>query len=356
MSADRPHPAGEWAVGLRVWLEHAGKAVLGKGRLELLEGIDRWHSISAAARQMGMSYRRAWLLVQSINAAAGEPLVLAGPGGVHGGGARLTPAGRQAVELFRVVQDEVRSSAASVFRRLSPLPQSPPVHVMAAVSLQEVLGEIVADYALLRPADHVRVVFGASDELADHLLAGAPADLVLSADPVQLDRLEAAGLADAASRRLLAENSLAAVTPAERPVAVRRPADLLLPAVGQVAWAEPSSPLGTYTRAYLDGLGLYEPLRSRSLTFENSRGVVLAVRTGRADAGLVYGSDAARTEGCRTLFRVRRLPVAIRYEGAVIHRGRQAEAAARFLAYLTSRPAASRFRQAGFLPPRLPKR
>src|SRR5262249_18520642 len=98
MSTSRPnapdeHPAwGEaWRVGRHVWIDGAGRAILGKGGLELLQGINRHHSISAAARHMGMSYRRAWELVQSINEGAGEPLVLAATGGVQGGGARLTP-------------------------------------------------------------------------------------------------------------------------------------------------------------------------------------------------------------------------------------------------------------------------
>ena len=62
---------GDWEVGLRAWVERDGHVILGKGRLELLEAIDRWHSISAAARQIGMSYRHAWLLVQGVNEAAG---------------------------------------------------------------------------------------------------------------------------------------------------------------------------------------------------------------------------------------------------------------------------------------------
>jgi Bacterial regulatory helix-turn-helix protein, lysR family len=62
-----------WSIGLRVWVERGGQAILGQGRLELLEGIDRWHSISAAARHMGMSYRRAWEQVQSINTADPPP-------------------------------------------------------------------------------------------------------------------------------------------------------------------------------------------------------------------------------------------------------------------------------------------
>src|SRR5579862_650779 len=95
-----------WSIGLRVWVECAGQAILGEGRLELLEGIDRWHSISAAARHMGMSYRRAWVLVQSINNAAGEPLVTAAPGGSQGGGAQLTDLGRWAIGIFREVQKQ----------------------------------------------------------------------------------------------------------------------------------------------------------------------------------------------------------------------------------------------------------
>ncbi len=77
----------DWTVGVRVWLERIGHAVLDPGRLELLEGIDRWCSISAAARQAGVSYRHAWVMVQEVNRAAGEALVEAATGGRHGGGA-----------------------------------------------------------------------------------------------------------------------------------------------------------------------------------------------------------------------------------------------------------------------------
>src|SRR5437763_3657305 len=98
----------DWAVDLRVWVERSGQAVLGKGRLELLEGIERWHSIRAAAAQMGMSYRRAGLLVQSINEGAGRPLVVAASGGSHGGGARRKPRGRQALSVFGEPQGQLR--------------------------------------------------------------------------------------------------------------------------------------------------------------------------------------------------------------------------------------------------------
>jgi molybdate transport system substrate-binding protein len=346
------HPwGGDWTVGLRVWVERAGRAVLGKGRAELLEGIGRSHSISAAARQLGMSYRRAWLLVQSINRAAGAPLVVTAAGGSGGGGADLTAQGRRAVAVFRALREELLQSAAGALARLVQPAEPASVHVAAAASLEEVVGQLLSDYAQQRPGLRVRAVFGASDELADQLLGGGAADLFLGADPRQLDRLESAGLLDPGSRAVLAENRLAAVAPAGSDVPVRRPRDLVRAAVGRVALAEPSSPLGGYTRAYLQALGLYDALLPRAVRVDSSRAVVAAVRGGQADVGLVYASDAALAPGCRLLFRAR--PAApIRYEAGVVRRGRQPEAARELLAFLSSARSARRFRRCGFAPAR----
>src|SRR5579863_8887424 len=110
--------ADDWQVGMRVWVERRGRALMGKGRAELLYEIDRTHSISAAARRMRMSYRRAWLLVQEVNRAAGEPLVAAAVGGRHGGGAELTPRGRFAISVFQQLQDELLSATATKLPRM----------------------------------------------------------------------------------------------------------------------------------------------------------------------------------------------------------------------------------------------
>jgi molybdate transport system substrate-binding protein len=259
----------------------------------------------------------------------------------------LTPEGRRALAVFRELQGRLTQAAAALLPVLVQSPRTAALHVAAASSLEEVLGQLLADHALRQPGVRVRTVFAASDELADHLLAGTPADLFLSADPRQLDRLEAAGLVPAGGRALLAENCLVAIGPAGRPAAVRRPADL---ASGvRVALADPDSPLGRYTRAYLEELGLYEAVRARALTVDSARAVVTAVRGGLADLGLAYGSDAGPASGCRLLFRAPRTP--IRYEAAVCH-GPALEQARALLAFLTSRPAAHRFRRCGFLPVR----
>jgi molybdenum ABC transporter molybdate-binding protein len=359
MATSRPRAAvpppsrGEgWDVGVRVWVERAGRAILGGGRLELLEGIQRHHSISAAARHMGMSYRRAWTLVQHINAAAGEPLVVAATGGVQGGGAQLTPLGLWAISVFRELQAQLRDRATGLLTHLCEAPADARIHVAAAVSLEEVLGQLLTDYALCEPAAPVRAVFGASDELADQILAGAPFDLFLTADAGHLDRLERAGLVEPGQRVALAENGLAGIGAAGRALAVRRPADLAGPGHLRVALAEPACPLGSYTRAYLDSLHLSEALLGASFSVENSRAVIAAVRAGQADVGLVYLSDSARADGCRTLFRVRRTPVPICYFGAVVSRGHAAGPARHLLAFLGSAPAPRRFRSCGFLPVR----
>jgi molybdate transport system substrate-binding protein len=341
-----------WSIDLRVWIHRAGQAILGPGRLELLEGIERWHSISAAARHMGMSYRRAWDLVQSLNDAAGEPLVTAAPGGVQGGGAQLTELGRWAIRVFREIQQQVRVSAAAALPRLLDASATPVLHVAAAASLEEVLRDLLASYALQQPTVKVQAVFGASDELAAHILAGAPADLFLTADAGQLDRLEAADLIQKGTGQLLARTALAAITQQDRDLAISRPAHLKRAECGRIALPGPESPAGRYTQAYLDSARLTDSLSQRAVWVENSRAVVAAVRARQADVGLVYASDAFQAEGCRILFQIPKLPVTVEFVAAAVQRGGPATAADDLLEFLTSSTAASAFTQFGFVPAR----
>ena len=83
-----------------MWIEGASGTFLGYGRVVLLERISEFGSISKAAKSMGMSYRHAWELVDSINRQARRPLVETSVGGKKGGGAKLTEAGKEAVEGF----------------------------------------------------------------------------------------------------------------------------------------------------------------------------------------------------------------------------------------------------------------
>jgi molybdate transport system substrate-binding protein len=352
MNAEESAGGEDWQVRVGVWVERHGRAVLGEGRLALLEGIDRCGSITSAAREVGISYRHAWVTIQEINEAAGEPLVRASAGGSRGGGTALTPCGRLAVRLCRGLQEQLQPAAASMLPRLLAGPVEDVIHVAAAVSLEDVLAVLATDHALSGPGTRVRIVLGASDDLAEQILAGASVDLFLSADSVQLDRLAAQSVVRADTITAFAENTLAAIGSADLVASVRRPANLLGAGVARIALAAPSCPLGCYTRAYLEGLGLYEALLERTVLVNHSQAVVAAVQAGQADAGLVYSSALATAPGCRVLFRVRQPRVPIRYAGAVVSRSAQATRSRHFLHFLTSVQAAQRFRQFGFLPVR----
>lgn len=97
------------SLSLRINLDPGGR--LGPGKVELLEQIAAFGSISAAARGMEMSYKRAWDLVEEMNHMFGKPLVSAQTGGKHGGGARLTPVGLAVVSRFRAIERAAKAAA-----------------------------------------------------------------------------------------------------------------------------------------------------------------------------------------------------------------------------------------------------
>jgi molybdate transport system regulatory protein len=94
---------------------------IGPGRADLLAAIARTGSISAAAREMKMSYRRAWLLVEAINTAFRRPLVETLTGGRSGGGARITRLGEEVLRRYRTMESRAARSVAPELKRLSRL-------------------------------------------------------------------------------------------------------------------------------------------------------------------------------------------------------------------------------------------
>lgn len=84
---------------------------MGPGKADLLEAIRTQGSISAAGRAMGMSYRRAWLLVDTMNRCWQQPLVATAPGSAHGGGARLTEFGENILAHYRGLQAHLDQAA-----------------------------------------------------------------------------------------------------------------------------------------------------------------------------------------------------------------------------------------------------
>jgi len=89
------------------------EAMLGPGKAELLARIAETGSIAAAGRQMGMSYKRAWMLVEEMNAAFRDRLVTSTRGGPGGGGAQLTETGARVLGLYRGIVKTARAAAAT---------------------------------------------------------------------------------------------------------------------------------------------------------------------------------------------------------------------------------------------------
>lgn len=102
VAAAPPYPQPEPQLRLRLVLP--GDAMFGPGKADLLEGIARTGSIAAAGRDMKMSYKRAWMLVETMNDAFAGPLVESSRGGARGGGARLTDRGARVLKAYRALE------------------------------------------------------------------------------------------------------------------------------------------------------------------------------------------------------------------------------------------------------------
>lgn len=107
----------DFAVRLRVY--SGDRMLMGPGRADLLALVRSTGSISEAAREMEMSYRRAWALVTETNAAFPEPLVERTVGGVHGGGARLTPLGEKMLAIYAEAVAASEAAAAPHAARIA---------------------------------------------------------------------------------------------------------------------------------------------------------------------------------------------------------------------------------------------
>ncbi len=105
----------------KVRLEIKQGTAIGPGKARLLEAMARTGSISAAARELDMSYRRAWLLASSLNQAFKSPLIEASKGGSGGGGALLTPLGYEVLRRYRRMEYKALRAIDSDMRAFNTL-------------------------------------------------------------------------------------------------------------------------------------------------------------------------------------------------------------------------------------------
>lgn len=223
------------------------------------------------------------------------------------------------------------------------------VLVFAAASLTDALGEIGRSW---KGPEGARVVFnfGGSSLLARQIREGAPADLFLSADEIQMDRLENAGLIVPGTRKSVLSNTLVVVAPADGRTKISFEGDLAGASVRRIALAEPSSvPVGVYSKRLFESAGIWAAIAPKVIPTENVRAALAAVESGNVDAGVVYRTDALISRRVKIAFEVpaSRGP-AISYPFALVKNAPNERAARAFLEHLASREARAVFAKHGF--------
>lgn len=111
-------PSNHYTVKARIWIESNQAAFVGFGRIQLLENIKKTGSITNAAKEMNMSYRKAWELVKKMNEHATTPLVEKIIGGKNGSGATLSEEGEKVIQKFYEIENEIQEYLKSQYEHI----------------------------------------------------------------------------------------------------------------------------------------------------------------------------------------------------------------------------------------------
>lgn len=120
--ASKPDSSSPRLLRGQVWVELGGKSALTEAGADLLDQIQSCGSLSGAARRLGFSYRRAWMLLDAMNHRWSRPLVITATGGQGGGGATLTEAGRHVLRVYRDLQMQLELLLDTAGDPFEPLP------------------------------------------------------------------------------------------------------------------------------------------------------------------------------------------------------------------------------------------
>jgi molybdate transport system substrate-binding protein len=226
--------------------------------------------------------------------------------------------------------------------------ERPELLVFAAASLTDALGEIGRSFEA-RTGVRVLFSFAGSNALARQIQAGAPADVFVSANLDRMDELERAGLVRPEDRVSLLSNRLVVVVAASSSLVVDAPEDITK--VRRLALGDPEAvPAGIYARRWLERVGIWTSVRERVIPTLDVRAALAAVESGGAEAGIVYRTDAAISNGVRVAFEVppEEAPRIV-YPAAVLASSTMPEAH-EFLGHLQSAEARAVFTRLGFEP------
>jgi molybdate transport system substrate-binding protein len=231
-------------------------------------------------------------------------------------------------------------------------PQSGALLVSAALSLTEALSECGAAFEA-RTGHPVTFNFGPSNVLARQIINGAPVDLFVSADELQLDLVARAGALLPAPRVAVASNVLVVVTRADGSGKWTDPRTLASPRIRRIAVGDPHAvPAGVYARQWLERIGLWATLNDKLVPTHSVRGALSAVANGAADAGIVYRTDARSSPKVSVAYEVTgEMAPAIVYPAAVPRQSRNRETARLFVDFLRGPEGRQIMAARGFSPP-----
>ncbi|MHA3841166.1 molybdate ABC transporter substrate-binding protein [Sphingomonas aestuarii] len=233
----------------------------------------------------------------------------------------------------------------------NPAPQGP--LVLAAASMQGALDEAAAAWTAQGNPPPV-LSYAASSAIARQAMAGARADLLITADQAWMDRAVEAEAVVAGSRADLVANRIVLIAPRGSDLELDLdPAAPIVAALGggRLAMADPDAvPAGRYGRAALTELGLWPTMEPRIARAENVRAALALVERGAAPLGIVYATDAAQSDAVRVVATFdASLHPPIRYPIARLARGERDGAA--FRDFLLGRQAQAVFAHHGFAQP-----
>jgi molybdate transport system substrate-binding protein len=224
--------------------------------------------------------------------------------------------------------------------------------VASAISLREPLATIARDFETAHPGVRVHLTFGASGAMATQVRAGAPIDVLISADERLVADLSMDAHIDGGSLRSVAHNHLVVIAAAGFSAEIGAPEDLVGPEVRRIAIPEPSVPLGAYSRSWLRNANLLDAIAPRIIPTAHARATLAAVESGHVDLAIVYATDARLARHSRVAFEIPRAeqPL-ITYAAVRVRDSKRPELAEDFLEVLGGDAAQTVLRAAGFVTP-----
>lgn len=230
--------------------------------------------------------------------------------------------------------------------------------VYAAASLTDAFSEAAAAFQAEHPGVTITHNFAGSQQLAQQLGQGAPADLFVSANQRQMDAVVEAGRAISGAAQTLVKNRLVVIYPQDNPAQLTSLHDLATPGI-KLVLAAPEVPVGGYSRDFLDkaaadaafGAAYREAVLANVVSYEeNVRSVLSKVALGEADAGIVYTSDVAGADQVGQIDIPDALNTLATYPVAVVADSRRPELAQAYVEFLLSAEGQAILARYGFIP------